>query len=60
MGLTLRHLQTWTILESSSDGHRWNGFLDPPKSLQPIIGRVNRYLVWLACIIWKLGEIEGK
>jgi hypothetical protein len=60
MGPALRHTQTWTILESSSDGPRWNGFMDSPKSLQPVVGRFNRYLVWLACIIWELGKVEGK
>jgi hypothetical protein len=58
MGPSLRHIQTRTILESSSNGHRRDGFMGPPKSLQPLIGCFNRYLVWLACIIWELGKIE--
>jgi hypothetical protein len=60
MGPTLRYLQARTIVDSSSNGHRWDGFMDPPKSLQPIVGCFNRDLVWLACIIWELGKVEGK
>ena len=58
MGLTLCHVQTWTILESSSNGHRWNGFMGPSKPLQPVVGRFNRDLVWLAGFVWELGKIE--
>ena len=60
MGPTLCHVQARTILESSSDDHRWNGFMGPPKPLQPVVGRFDRYLVWMACIDRELGQVEGK